>query len=317
MTETSNATGSITEIHEVPKIDFHHQLNRHGIACKVNQQQLVFFQSITPPFSHHFNSMAQKWTTTTDDGVVHNAVALHRKIDIALKKIQKHIDDITPDHGPPQILPVPSKNMILVFFEGTNLLPIPWIGRFDVNSEEFEATRIGSNIRSVPLWTRTMVLSSNGNYVVIIYTVPHYNPDHCAFISVLDIRNADEYTIWDSELRIDHLLPENWKYFECLLRGPTNNTPFVRLWMDNMLRQQEFKEMEIAEIIISLIGGYYAEPIIHLLQNDRTNERCRHWLLSEKAILKSNHCVPMVNGIGMVNGSETKIKWPEKGVNTQ
>ena len=72
--------------------------------------------------------------------------------------------------------------------------------------------------------------------------------------------------------------------------------------------------MEIAEVIVNLIGKYYAEPMMHLLQYDRYNEKSRHWMISEKHMLK-----PMVNGSGTGNGTEwngTKIKWPQKDTKT-
>ena len=311
--ENSNSTSSITEIadevDEVPKIHI-------WFALKLNRQNLVLVQSIYPPLSHHFDSVVQKWTTKTDDQVIQNARAVHQKsniCDITRNKILNHIRDTEPDrdHRRLHILPVPSKNIILVFWQTVGRLPISYIGRFDLITEQFEATPISTARPFVEsIRTESVVLSSHKNYVVMLNVLPSWTFG----INIVDIRNKNEYPIWDSDVKVHDLLMHSQTDSERLLLGATDNTPFVRKWTDHMLRQQEFKDMEIAEVIVNLIGKYYAEPMMHLLQYDRYNEKSRHWMISEKHMLKS-----MVNGSGTGNGTEwngTKIKWPQKDTTT-
>ena len=307
-TDNSTTKSSITPIEDVPNI--YQQSNHFDFALKLNQQNLVLFQSIYPPLSHQHNTVHQKWTSKTDDDAIHSALASHRKINIIKNKILKHIGDTKPHHRRPRILHVPSKNILLVFYEGPRATNC--IGRFNLNTEKFESTRTGITARGITysiglMHTESVVLSSNESYVVIINVLSTMGSQlwrmGYVFLNILDIRNPNEYSLSTSKVKIDHLLWGDRMYFECLLIGPTDSTAFVRLWIKNILRQQQFKGMDIAFVLISLICRYYTEPMMHLLQFDRTNRRnrqIRHWMISEKDILK-----PTVNGWNR----KLKIRW--------
>ena len=309
-TAKSDSTSPIIEIAEVPFI--YQQANNHDFALKLDQQHLVLYQSINPPMSHQFDCVVQKWSVKTDDDI-HYTLAAQRNFnisDITRDKILRYIPNPGPRDSRTHILPVPSKGMVLVFYEYH-------IGRFDLKTEEFESICIGreEGIAQMMMKFASVALSSDKDYVMMINLVIDDTLDtRMAFplrmgIHILDIRNTNEYSICTVEEHIDRLFPQeperrvSWRDFDFLLLGSTNNSAFVRKWMDNMLKQQEYKDMDIAEVIIFLIGRYYAERMMHLLwtEHDVPDERPRHWMISEKDILK-----PMVNGIG------TRFKWPKK-----
>ena len=156
--------------------------------------------------------------------------------------------------------------------------------------------------------TEAVVLSSNENYVVMLNVVPKVLGGRGVdFVNILDIRNRKEYAIYTSKV-IMVGIRENWMYTDCLLLGPTDNRPFVRQWTHNMLRKQEFKGIDIAEDIIFLIGGYYAEPMIQFLQYDHRIGECRYWMMSEKETLKPTD-IGFEISYRTLGGIKSKVNW--------
>lgn len=300
-TKSRKLTASNIRVDDVPYT--FQQSNHHPSVLQLNEQNLALISSVHPLQTYQFNTVRQKWTNKTDDTAIQNGLETNRQTKNILSKVKKSIDDID-ETAPHPMVHVKSKNMVLIFYKKRSQqnrdTATVFVGRYNLITDTFESMELFSSRNAIRLQIdeeivrniESATLSSDKNRVVFIvyYTsrsrINGYT-HRIRCLCVLNIRNANEYSLYSSKVQISGL--PSRMIVDCSILGPTDNGQFAEQWISNLFKQQPFKGMDIAVVLVSLIKRYYSDPMLHLIQYFHKDGCNRHHIMPEKAILKRNY----------------------------